>query len=211
MGFVSTSSGGDVYFWDLINVQEGGSYRIADKDFTQKHVQMTSVVNIPGRQHEVFCVGNDKKIWNSNQQKTPFDVTETISQVCTTHNGKALFAGVGESSKPGSVMIYKVSDDSKGQCKIDKINEVQAHSKPIERMRLSYDNHHLFTVGKDGCLIIHDVKDRDPKGKSREREGLPFSDEILTEKQEIETFIQDKEQLENDLNGQGSESFDKVM
>ena len=78
-------------------------------------------------------------------------------------------------------------------------------------MRLSYDNHHLFTVGKDGCLIIYDVKDRDPKGKSREREGLPFSDEILTEKQEIETFIQDKEQLENDLNGQGSESFDKVM
>ena len=78
-------------------------------------------------------------------------------------------------------------------------------------MRLSYNNHHLFTVGKDGCLIIHDVKDRDPKGKSREREGLPFSDEILTEKQEIEAFIQDKEQLENDLHGQGSESFDKVM
>ena len=49
-------------------------------------------------------------------------------------------------------------------------------------MRLSFDNSHLFSTGKDGCLIIHDVKDRDPKGKSKEREGLPFSDEILTEK-----------------------------
>jgi hypothetical protein len=53
-------------------------------------------------------------------------------------------------------------------------------------MRLSYDNTHLFSAGKDGCLIIHDVKDRDPKGKSKDREGLPFSDEILTEKSEID-------------------------
>lgn len=78
-------------------------------------------------------------------------------------------------------------------------------------MRMSFDNHHLFTTGKDGCLVIHDVKDRDPKGKTRERDCLPFSDEILTEKQEIDTFIQDKEQLENELQGQGNESFEKVM
>lgn len=68
-------------------------------------------------------------------------------------------------------------------------------------MRLTYDNNQLFTCGADGCLIIHDVKDRDPKGKSKERECLPFSDEILTEKQEIEQYVQEKEQLENDLNG----------
>jgi len=76
---------------------------------------------------------------------------------------------------------------------------VQAHSGMIERMRMTYDNQQLFTVGQDGCLIIHDVKDRDPKGKAREREGLQFSDEILTEKQEIEQYIQEKETLENDL------------
>ena len=40
---------------------------------------MTCVVNIPGRDLEAFCVGNDKKIWNSSLQKTPFDVTDTIS------------------------------------------------------------------------------------------------------------------------------------
>lgn len=129
-----------------------------------------------------------------------------------THNGKALFAGVGEASKPGSIEIYKVAEDpGKNQLKMDLINQVQAHSQAINRMRLSFDNNQLFTVGKDGCLIIHDVKDRDPKGKAREREGLQFSDEILTEKQEIEQYIQEKETLENDLQGQGQESFDKVM
>jgi len=73
---------------------------------------------------------------------------------------------------------------------------------PITRMRLSYDNNHLFTTGGDGCMIIHDVKDRDPKGKSRDREGLPFSDEILTERAEIDQYMQEKDHYENELNGQ---------
>jgi len=55
-------------------------------------------------------------------------------------------------------------------------------------MRLSFDNNYLFTAGQDGLLVIHDIKDRDPRGAKREREGvgLAFSDEILTEKTEIE-------------------------
>ena len=79
-----------------------------------KQVCVTSVVNVPGRKNEVFCVGNDKKIWNSKQDKNPTVVSDTISQVCTTYNGKTLFAGVGENNKPGSVVLYKVSDDSSG-------------------------------------------------------------------------------------------------
>jgi len=45
------------------------------------------------------------------------------------------------------------------------------------------------------------VKDRDPRSGKREREAmaLPFSDEILTEKSEIEGYINDKESLENDF------------
>ena len=57
-------------------------------------------------------------------------------------------------------------------------------------MKLSYDNNYLFSVGADGALIIHDVKDRDPRGAQRDREGLalPFSDEILTERTEIDQY-----------------------
>ena len=93
---------------------------------------------------------------------------------------------MGEEGKPGAVHIYSLP--------LNKINEVQAHSKPIERMKLSFDNNYLFTGGADGLLIIHDIKDRDPRGGAkRDREGagglgLPFSDEILTEKAEIEAF-----------------------
>ena len=76
--------------------------------------------------------------------------------------------------------------------------EVQAHSKPIERLKLSYDNNWLFTCGQDGCLILHDVKDRDPRGglkRDREGMGLATSEEILTDKADIEGYITEKEQL----------------
>jgi hypothetical protein len=74
-------------------------------------------------------------------------------------------------------------------------------------MRLSYDNNYLFTGGQDGLVIIHDIKDRDPRGsKTREGLGLPFSEEILVDKQDIESFISEKEQLEGDLQGAGSQN-----
>jgi hypothetical protein len=52
----------------------------------------------------------------------------------------------------------------------------------------------------DGCLIIHDVKDRDPKSKGKERDILPYADEIITEKTEIEGYQQELEALEGDYN-----------
>jgi len=46
---------------------------------------------------------------------------------------------------------------------MEKVNEVQAHSLPVERMRLSYDNTVLFTSGQDGLVCMFEVKDRDFK------------------------------------------------
>jgi hypothetical protein len=61
-------------------------------------------------------------------------------------------------------------------------------------------------------MIIHEVKERDPKNKgAADKRGLEFSDEILTEKTEIDTYQQEKETLENELVGQGPDSFDKVI
>jgi cilia- and flagella-associated protein 57 len=90
---------------------------------------------------------------------------------------------VGEENRPGSIQIWKSN--------LEKINEVQAHAKGVERMRISFDNNFLFTAGRDGTLIIHDIKDRDPRGGVIKRDFggvLNFSEEILTEKQEMEEF-----------------------
>jgi len=69
-------------------------------------------------------------------------------------------------------------------------------------MRISFDNNYLFTAGRDGTLIIHDIKDRDPRGGVIKRDFgavLNFSEEILTEKTEMEEFDNMKDTLENEL------------
>lgn len=75
---------------------------------------------------------------------------------------------------------------------LEKVNELQAHGSPVTRMRISYDNKFLFSAGKDGSLMIMDIKDKDPRGgnlKEREVSVIDkFSEEILTEKSEIDDY-----------------------
>ena len=74
---------------------------------------------------------------------------------------------------------------------------------PIDRMRLTYKNDFLFTVGQDSCLMIHEVRDKDPRGghnaNIRVENSLPFSDEILTEKTEMDEILNRRDQLINEL------------
>jgi len=117
-----------------------------------------------------------------------------ISQVAYLASGNNFFAGVGEDNRPGSIQIWKST--------LEKLCEVQAHGKGVERMRISFDNNYLFTAGRDGTLIIHDIKAGDPRGQVLKRDFgdmLKFSEEILTEKQEMEEFDTAKETAENEL------------
>ena len=146
---------------------------------------------MPKQHANAIVVGNDKKIWLASPNDTvePATTKYNISQVQILASGKAFFAGVSEEGRAGAVEIWKFPHEEAKS--MEKLNEVQAHGKGIERMRISYDNNFLFTAGKDGCLIIYEIKDRDPRGGliKRERgEGaiMQFSDEILTEKPEMD-------------------------
>ena len=85
---------------------------------------MTCAVNIPNQMHQVYVVGSDKKIWHSIDTKNAVDAGVTISQLAITENCNALFAGVGEPDRPGSVQIYKINHtkykDEKIKLHIDK-------------------------------------------------------------------------------------------
>ena len=68
---------------------------------------------------------------------------------------------------------------------------------PVTRLRLSNCAQYLFSSGKDGHLVIYDVKDKDPRGLRKDKElGMEYSDEILTIEQQIEELNNRKNQLQ---------------
>ena len=73
-----------------------------------------------------------------------------------------LFTGLNEQVWPGSIRCYKFEPFS------GEYVEYQAHSKPVERLRVSYDDTHLFSVGQDGTVCIFEVKDRELRRRERE-------------------------------------------
>ena len=79
---------------------------------------------------------------------------------------------------------------------LEKVSDIQAHSKSIEKMCLNTMNDRLFTVGKDGMLCIFEIKDRDPQKTGATLQQNLFSSEILTEKSEMDQFNNDAQQLE---------------
>ena len=77
--------------------------------------------------------------------------------------------------------------------------EIQAHSLPIERIRVSHDNNHLFSVGQDGMFGIFQILDKDPKTKDKEFNQVIQSEEILIEKSEQDKKKAEIEHLNNQI------------
>lgn len=98
-----------------------------------------------------------------------------------------MVAGIAENDRPGSIQVVKLP--------FERVLEVQAHSLPIERLRLSYDNKFLFSAGQDGVFGIFSLSDSEKKDISQ----INQSDEILIEKQERDKFQADIEHLKNNI------------
>ena len=92
---------------------------------------------------------------------------------------------------PGSIQIINF--------KFQKIFEIQAHSLPIERLRVTQDNSNVFSAGQDGVFGIFTVHDKDPNKKDKEFSQVTQSEEILIEKQERDKFQADIEHLKNQI------------
>jgi len=185
LGFVSSGMDGYIYNWVLSD----NLLRLDERN--EKNVQFNSVVKTPGTR-TMYAVGSDgiiREIFNGSDTHV-YDAGAPLSQIVMTKNQKALFVGTAEKDAPGWIQIYKIS--------FEKICDVQAHSKPVERMKLSHCNKYMFSTGEDGWLIIYDVNDRDIKDLKREI-ALPYSDQVLALPTQLEEYksMKDQKQAEN--------------
>ena len=84
-----------------------------------------------------------------------------ISQICFTQSNKVLFAAVSDDQKSqGSIRCFKTPLTT-------QFVEYTAHDdQGIEKMRVSFDDQFLVTAGRDGSIIVFDIKVKITKFKS---------------------------------------------
>ncbi len=79
-------------------------------EFKMKNVNFSCVSYKPDSKQMYFAVGTDKTIKEINGNKEVFpryDAGVNVSQIVLMHGGRAIFAGVAEDERPGSIQVLK--------------------------------------------------------------------------------------------------------
>ena len=104
-GFLSGGWDGYVYYWNLYSDPNNPKDVNPRLNYYHKNYQFTSVVNKPDSKSIVYSSGMDKtiKVIDKGKLVLTYEAGLNISQICIMHGGRAMFAGVAEGSKPGSI------------------------------------------------------------------------------------------------------------
>eukprot|EP01049_Picozoa_sp_SAG25_P000738 SAG25_NODE_27_length_21065_cov_19.427931_6_plen_457_part_00 len=178
---VSAGLDGAVYEWKIKEFKRDG-----DRDNVLKSCQYTSVVASQDAR-SIFAVGSDKKlkeIVDSQTSKEFYCDDCCLTQVALSNTGRMLFAATSK----GAVRSYKFP--LTGEC-----TPYEGHCGEVTRLRISFNDDYLFSVGEDACLYVWDIKDREGRVSKRERELLPPAEEILITKSDMEEKTQRTQEL----------------
>lgn len=83
------------------------------------------------------------------------------------------------STASGCVRAYKYPFNG-------EVSELRCHSSSVTCMRAFFDESLLFTAGDDGAVFIMDVRQELKFGIKRDAEKLPFADEVMVTKSDLE-------------------------
>ena len=180
---LSAGQDGAVYDW---NVKEGRK----EGDHVMKSVQYTSVTSNGAHSSGLlWAVGNDRKLREMEMGGlnivNEWEVGEyPIVSLVYAANHKLLLAGVED----GSIKVISTPV----QNGMHQAEHTVAHSAPITKVCITFDESVLFTVGEDGALWMFDIKEKDGRGPSKRE--VTYAEEILISKADLEeknTCIQD--------------------
>ncbi|WIA38592.1 hypothetical protein OEZ86_001902 [Tetradesmus obliquus] len=173
---VSAGADGAVYEWQLSDFKRG-------KENVLKGCQYSAVAATPDMK-TLIAAGSDKKIKEmednsgaGTQVSRELDTQVLITALALPHGGKILFAA----TESGVVRCYKYPLTG-------EFYEVKCHEGPVARLRVSYDDFLLVSAGEDGSVVMLDIRDKElAKASSRQQqEKLPWSEEVLVSKSELE-------------------------
>ena len=61
-------------------------------------------------------------------------------------------------------------------------------------MRVTNDDQYVITAGRDGCIMIFEIKDKEARGMKLKEGFAKNSDEILITKVDLDNIVTQKEQ-----------------
>eukprot|EP00741_Cyanophora_paradoxa_P020094 tig00021234_g19395.t1 len=168
---ISAGMDGAVYEWKLKDFKREGENVL-------KSCNYTCVVGTPdGR--SILAVGSDRKLKEISGDSIinkEYDTGPALTQIVLSHSGRMFFAG----SEIGTIRSYKFPLTGEYQ-------EYQCHSGPVSRLRISFDDMFLFCASDDSTLYIFDIRDKEGRARGgREKEMLPYAEEILVTKSDLE-------------------------
>lgn len=86
--------------------------------------------------------------------------------------------------------------------------EYQAHDeRGIEKLRVTSDDQYLISAGRDGVIIIYEIKDKDARGIKYKEGFSKAADEILVSRPDLDDLKSTKDALkmqQTDLNAQSN-------
>ncbi|ORY53582.1 WD40 repeat-like protein [Rhizoclosmatium globosum] len=134
----------------------------------------------------IYAVGSDKTLKEivDSQILRELESDSVLIQVALSHSGRMMFVGTAN----GTIRSMKFPLEG------GEYQEHQCHSGAITKLRVSYDDTHLFSTSDDGCVYVFKIADKEGRGIKREREVV-FADEILVTKSDLE----EKNQMMNEL------------
>ena len=181
---ISAGMDGSVIRWDILEgrrisefMQKGVVFTDACADNSGKIVTMGS-----DRLLKVIEFGQD----NMGVASIEMDVDVQLGCICLTSSSKSLLAAGTDLGRPGTIRAYAYPLTG-------HFVEYQVHSGPITRIRVSYDDQYVFTVGTDGTLAAMNIREMSSskliaKGKKDLTmvDQLPFAEETLVSKSDLE-------------------------
>ena len=177
MRLVSCGLDGAIYEWSIQTFQ-----RVSEN--VLKSCSYTCAVLSPDAK-TVFAVGSDKTLKELSNSQIVNDVPSSnkanpvevvLTQVSLSASGRVLIVG----TTLGGLRCFKLPLTNPGEW----VSQA-AHTGPVAKLRISFDDQYLFSVGDDGCLVIYSINDREGRALHKDRE-VAWSEEVLIGKTDLE-------------------------
>ncbi|BFZ16806.1 hypothetical protein BsWGS_19845 [Bradybaena similaris] len=168
---ISCGMDGAVYEWDAFTGKR-------TNESVWKTCAYTSVTVTPDAK-STFAVGSDRTLKEIADSQILREVPAgdmTLTVVALSHSGRMLFAG----TMKGTIWSMKYPLAVPGEW-----TEHLGHGAPVVKMKITYDDQYLVSIGEDASIILWKITDKEGRGLKRDKE-IGWAEEILVTKSDLE-------------------------